>query len=262
MKAITESKTNFGYCINCYNGCEHGCRYCYGMKVTHKKYADWVKPVTRLQLIDWLQKDMEVLEQHSDVKAGIKDIMVSSITDCYQPIESKHRITREVVKILIENELPFTVLTKNVNVLNDIDLFAGYDKCIVGFTVATLDDNLQRSLEPKASSIEDRIIALRELHKTGVFTYCSIEPILPGSNPIEIVKKLGKDVDLYEFGKWNPESDTQAVVEQILGVKYNEDYYADQFKKINEYCDTNNIRYRHASHSARFLKAKGICYRR
>lgn len=252
LKAISYSKTNFGYCINSYNGCEHGCRYCYGMKVTRKKYADWVKPAPRLQLIDWLQKDMKTIKQHPEIKSGIKDIMVSSITDCYQPIESHHRITREVVKILIENELPFTVLTKNVNVLEDIDLFASYDKCIVGLTVATLDDDIRQSLEPNAPPINDRIDALKELKQAGIYTYCSVEPILPGSNPIDIIDTLKEYVDLFEFGKLNGNK----------GAVSNEQYYVNAFKQIESHCKANGINYRHASHSYIFLKQNGLSIRR
>ncbi|MFC1902651.1 radical SAM protein [Chloroflexota bacterium] len=262
LKVIKPSWTNFGYCINCYNGCEHGCRYCYGMKVTHKTYSDWVKPVPRLQLPDLLRKDIEVLNQNPPAKAGIKDIMVSSITDCYQPIESQHRITRQVIKLLIENELPFTILTKSASVQDDIDLFRCYDKCKVGLTIVTLDDNIRQSLEPNASPIVDRIEALRKLNQAGISTYCSVEPILPKSNPIDIVDELRDYVDLFEFGKWNPEGDTQAVVKQILGMNYSGDYYIDQFKQINDYCDKNKINYCHAGHSERFLKANGVSIRR
>ncbi|MFC1910444.1 radical SAM protein [Chloroflexota bacterium] len=253
LKAIRESKTGFGYCINCYNGCAHGCHYCYGMKVTRKAYSDWIKPVLRPKLPDLLRKDMEVLKHHLEIKADIKDIMVSSITDCYQPIESQHRITREVVKILIENELPFTILTKNKDVLDDIDLFKGYGKCRVGLTIATLDDNLQRSLEPKASPIEDRIEALRELKQAGVYTYCSVEPIMLGSNPIDVVDRVGDYVDLFEFGKLNPNGNYKA--------NSNTDYYVNVFKQIAMYCSNNAINYRHASHSKDFLKANGLNYR-
>jgi DNA repair photolyase len=250
LKAIKPSRTGFGHCINCYNGCEHGCRYCYGMETTHKTYDEWIKPVPRLQLIDWLRKDIEVLKHHPEIKADIEDIMVSSITDCYQPLEAQHRITREVIKLLIENELPFTILTKNASVLSDIDLFTGYDKCKVGLTIMTLFDNIRQSIEPKASPIQDRIEALKELHQAGVYTYCSVEPILPGSNPIEVIERVKGFVDLFEFGKLNPNDNYK--------VSPNKEYYIDVFTKINEYCDQNKINYCHAGHSAGFLTKQGL----
>jgi DNA repair photolyase len=255
LKAITESKTNFGHCINCYNGCEHGCRYCYGMKITHKKYSDWVKSAPRLQLPDLLRKDMELLKQNPEVKAGIKDIMICSITDCYQPLESQHRITRDVIKILIESDLSFTVLTKNTNVLRDIDLFKGYDKCRVGFSVITLDDYFRQLLEPNSSPIPDRCEALETLQTAGVSTYCSVEPIMPDqrSDPIAIVDRLKDSVDLFEFGKWNPNDNSKRLVENILGTVYNEKYYVDVFKNIKTYCAIHSINYCHAGHSEDFL---------
>lgn len=254
LKAIRLSKTNFGYCINCYNGCEHGCQYCYGMEITHKTYSDWIKPVPRIQFPDLLRKDVEVLKQNPEIKAGIKDIMVSSITDCYQPLEAQHGITREVIKILIENELPFTILTKSESVLNDVDLFKGYGKCRVGLTIVTLDDTLRRSIEPKTSPIQGRIEALRELHHAGIYTYCSVEPILPESNPIGVIDRLRNFVDLFEFGKLNPTDNYKA--------KPNRDYYINIFKKIETYCDKNKVPYRHAGHSVTFLKANGLSVRK
>lgn len=252
LKAIKPSGTNFGYCINCYNGCEHGCHYCYGMKVTQKPYSKWKEPQMRPQLLDWLKKDVEVLNQQPDVKADIKDIMLCSITDCYQPLELRYGVTKEVIEILIENDLPFTVLTKSKNVTRDIDLFKGYDRCRVGLTIMTLDDSLRQSSEPNASPIPDRIQTLKKLKEAGIFTYCSVEPIMTDkrSDPIEIMEKLHDYVDLFEFGKLNPINNDNP--------DFNKEYYIDMFKKINEYCEKHKINYCHAGHSEDFLKGHGL----
>lgn len=255
LKVIRPSGTRFGYCINCYDGCGHGCLYCYGMKARFKEYPDWINPKPRHQIVDWLQKDIEVIKQHPEIRNKIKDFMICSITDCYQPLELEHRITREVIKVLIKNNLPFTVLTKNSNVLRDIDLFKNYDKCRIGLTIVTLDDNLRQKLEPNASPISERINALKTLKQGGINTYCSVEPILPDkrSDPIVITQELRDYVDLFEFGKWNPKYNSKKVVENCLGVVYDDDYYIEVFKNIKEYCDRNNINYCHAGHSEDFL---------
>jgi DNA repair photolyase len=263
LKAISKSDTGFGFCINCYLGCKHGCHYCYSMDVTHKQHTEWINAKPRLQINDLLREDMETLKESPNLKMNIRDIMICSITDSYQPLEKEYRLTREVVKTLITNDLPFTILTKNVNVLEDIDLFRGYGKCRVGLTIMTLDDEFRQKLEPNASPIEERINALKQLKDAGVSTYCSVEPIMPDkrSDPLAVVARVKEYVDLIEFGKWSVKKDSQSNVENILGVKYNQDYYTDLFKQINEYCDTNNINYCHAKHSKSFLELHDIRFR-
>ncbi len=261
---LVRSGANFGWKIDCYDGCEHGCRYCYAWGIKrkkHKYYSSWTNPIPVQNVVSDLQSQLSGMK--NTTKANIKDIFVSSLTDCYQPIESQHRITRQVIKLLIENELPFTILTKSATVLDDIDLFKNYDKCRVGFTIVTLDDNLRQSLEPNASSIADRIEALKELRQAGISTYCSVEPILPDkrSDPIAIVDKLKDYVDLWEFGMWNPKDDSKRLVEKILGTVYNEYYYLNVFNNIKEYCDKNKINYCHAGHSEKFLKECGITFK-
>jgi DNA repair photolyase len=135
LKAIRPSGTNFGYCINCYDGCQHGCLYCYGRKIRWKDYKAWINAIPRLKIVDLLQEDIKHIT--NEVEPDIKDIFVCSVCDAYQPIELEHKITRNVIQILRENNLPFTVLTKSANVLRDIDLFVGYNKCRVGLTIIT-----------------------------------------------------------------------------------------------------------------------------
>jgi len=147
-KPLVRSGTSFEWKIDCYDGCEHGCRYCYAWWIKRQKhayYSSWTKPTPVQNVVSDLQSQLSGMR--NTTKANIKDIFVSSLTDCYQPLELQQGITREVIETLIEHELPFTVLTKNSNVLRDKDVFKDYDKCRVGFTIVTLDDNLRQSLE-------------------------------------------------------------------------------------------------------------------
>ncbi len=263
-KPLVRSGTSFEWKIDCYDGCEHGCRYCYAWWIKRQKhayYSSWTKPTPVQNVVSDLQSQLSGMRNAT--KANIKDIFVSSLTDCYQPLELQQGITREVIETLIEHELPFTVLTKNSNVLKDKDLFKNYDKCRVGFTIVTLDDNLRQSLEPNASSTADRIEALKELRQAGISTYCSVEPILPDkrSDPIAIMDRLKDYVDLWEFGMWNPKDNSLRLVEKILGTGYNEYYYVNVFNNIKEYCDKNKINYCHAGHSEKFLKECGITFK-
>jgi DNA repair photolyase len=170
-------------------------------------------------------------------------------------LELQKGITREVIETLIEHKLPFTVLTKSANVLRDKDLLKSYNKCRVGLSIVTLNEDLKQLLEPNSSTIANRINALKELKQAGISTYCSIEPILPDkrSDPIAIIEVLKDYIDLFEFGKWNPKRNSQRYVEKILGTVYDEEYYLDVFRNIEKYCNEHSIKYCHAGHSEPFL---------
>jgi DNA repair photolyase len=252
LKAIRPSGTNFGYCINCYDGCQHGCLYCYGRKIRWKDYKAWINAIPRLKIVDLLQEDIKHIT--NEVEPDIKDIFVCSVCDAYQPIELEHKITRNVIQILRENNLPFTVLTKSANVLRDIDLFVGYNKCRVGLTIITLDDNFRGILEPNASPIAERCEALQILKASGISTYCSVEPIMccEESNPIQIIEALREYVDLFEFGKLTP------YPKMGIPVKYDVQWYARMFRDLIPYCKQERINYCFASHSKKFLESLGL----
>ncbi len=257
-RVLKPNGMGFGHYINCYNGCEHGCRYCYGMERTHKERDIWILPQPRLKLLKDLQHDIKLINDDSEARDLIKDIMLCSITDCYQPLEQTHHITRDVIKVLKDNDLPFTVLTKSHHVTDDDDigLFRGYDKCRVGLTIVTLNDEYGKQLEPGASLISERVVALKKLKDAKIRTYCSVEPIMPDprSNPIRILEELGGFVDLFEFGKFNPNGNDDP--------DFNREIYIEKFKQIDQYCsDHPTINYCHAGHSRNFLLNNGLGYK-
>lgn len=258
MKALKGSNTSFGWEINCYNQCGHGCLYCFGRTIRRKKYEDWIKPTPRLQVVDWLKKDVKEISDNPHIRKQIKDILICGCTDGYQDLEFEHDITRNVIRILIDNELPFTVLTKNTNVLEDIAIFKAYKNCRVGFTIITLDEDFRELLEPNASPIEDRCEGLEILKEYGISTYCSVEPIMSDvrSDPLAIINKLRNYVDLFEFGKWNPYAKKE--IEEQAGVVYSDDYYLKVFSELIPYCEKEGIKYCIAKHSEDFLKSHGF----
>lgn len=249
-KPLAKSGTSFKWQINCYDGCEHGCHYCYARKRGLYKvipYSDWIAATPRLDTPDLLRKQLTGMRQAT--RDCIKDIFICSACDAYQPQDRNHKITRQVIEALIEYELPFTVLTKSPLVRRDIDLFQGYDRCRVGLTIMTLDDDFRKQLEPNAPPITERCDALETLKSAGISTYCSVEPIMSDgrSDPIEIVNQLKDYVDLFEFGKWNPK------FAKGIPVRYDEQWYVDTFRKLNWYCNSLGVGYCHAGHSQAFL---------
>ena len=155
----------------------------------------------RKELIERISNDISTLKRADDI-GNIQDIFLGSITDSYQPLEVEHKRTRQIIELLISNELPFTILTKSNLVLRDLDLFKGYKWCRVGVTVTSFDELFRKELEPFTANYNKRIEVLSTLKLNGINTYLSGEPIMPleVSNPLEIVCKLRDYVDLFDFG--------------------------------------------------------------
>jgi hypothetical protein len=254
-QVLKESKTAFGWMINPYNGCRHGCKYCYGMWETHKNYEKWIQPTIRKELIEKLTKDIKILKRADKIE-DIRDIFLGSITDSYQPLEAVHKQTKQVIELLSANELPFTIITKSNLVLRDIDLFKGYKWCRIGVTITSFDETLRNDLEPYTADYDKRIEVLATLKKNGINTYLSGEPIMPVevSNPLEIVCKLREYVDLFDFGLYTFKGHYDYTPSKYKKYYKNDEYYADIFGKLIEYCKSNDIKYSNSSHSRAFFR--------
>jgi DNA repair photolyase len=107
------------------------------------------------------------------------EVMMSSVTDAYQPVERKYRITRACLELLAQTELDIDILTKSNLVMRDIDILSKMATVDVGLTVTTNREDTKRIFEPASSSIRERLNALKALRKAGISTYVFIGPILP-----------------------------------------------------------------------------------
>jgi DNA repair photolyase len=176
----------FEYCLNPYVGCSHGCIYC---------YATFMKRFRNHPVESTLRREDPARQEWGsfvDVKANLPDILlkevkkkrigeigIGTVQDAYQPIEAKYQITRQAIKILIENNFPFEILTKSSLIVRDIDLFKGYDKACVELTLTTLDENIRKIFEPKASSVQSRLQTLEKLKDNGIETAVFFGPVIP-----------------------------------------------------------------------------------
>ena len=163
------------YCINPYVGCLHGCVYC---------YARFMKRFTGHDELwgDFLDVKInasEVLAKELARKPKKGIAFLGSVTDVYQPIERKYRITRGILEILLQHDFPVSVLTKSNLVVRDLDLFKKFSQCEVGLTITTTEQGITRNFEPHSSMPQQRIEALDTLHQSGITTYAFIGPILP-----------------------------------------------------------------------------------
>lgn len=191
---LTKSKLpESDYCINPYVGCMHGCTYCYARfmrRFTSHSEEKWGK------FIDVKINAAEVLKKQLDRNPQKGVILLGSVTDPYQPLEKKYRVTRAILDVLLRHDFPVSILTKSELVIRDIELLKHFNKCEVGLTITTLDEKAAKSFEPYASSPEKRLKTLEVLHKAGIRTYAFMGPVLPGfTNLREIFSALQGKVD-------------------------------------------------------------------
>jgi DNA repair photolyase len=174
--------------INPYRGCEHGCAYCYA-RPTHEYFGlsaglDFeTKIFVKEQAPDLLRA--ELMKPKWDVKV----VSLSGVTDCYQPIERKLEITRKCLQVLAEFRNPCGVITKNHLVTRDVDLLAELSQQGLGMailSITSLQNEIQRVMEPRTSSPRRRLEAVETLAKAGVRVGVMVAPIIPGLTDHEI----------------------------------------------------------------------------
>lgn len=171
------------YCINPYVGCLHACVYCYARFMRRFSGHDesWG------HFLDVKINAPEVLARELVRKPKRGVVLLGSVTDAYQLVEQKYRLTRAILEILLQHDFPVSVLTKSNLVVRDLDLFKQFSKCEIGLTITTTDQKIARNFEPHSSIPQQRIKALEILHRGGITTYAFIGPILPELTDLEAI---------------------------------------------------------------------------
>jgi DNA repair photolyase len=172
----------FDASINVYRGCEHGCAYCFA-RPTHE-YLGLSAGLDFETKIVVKENAPELLRAELSKKSWKPQVLaMSGVTDCYQPIERRLGLTRRCVAVLGEFRNPLAIITKNHLVTRDIDLLvelARFQAVVVTVSVTTLDAGLAKRLEPRASSPERRLAAIRELSGAGIPVKALMAPVIPG----------------------------------------------------------------------------------
>ena len=178
----------FDVSINPYRGCMHGCIYCYA-RPTHEYlgFSAGLDFETKIMV----KEDAPALvrQELSSRKWKPQVIGMSGVTDAYQPIERRLRITRGCLEVLAEFRNPVGIVTKNGLVARDADLLgalAAHEAAVVNVSITSLDPKLQRTMEPRASHPTQRLRAIRTLADAGVPVGVMVAPIVPGLNDHEV----------------------------------------------------------------------------
>ena len=178
--------------LNPYRGCEHGCIYCYA-RPTHE-YLGFSAGLDFESKIMVKTNAPELLRAELE-RPGWKPqvLLMSGVTDPYQPVEKKLRITRGCLEVLAKFRNPVAVITKNRLVTRDADLLgelADYNAVAVNISVTSLDPKLQRVLEPRTSSPQGRLDTINQLRAAGIPVGVMVAPVIPGLTDHEVPKIL------------------------------------------------------------------------
>lgn len=174
--------------INPYQGCEHGCVYCYARN-SHEYWGFSAGLDFETKII--VKPDAPMLLEKEFLKPSWKPrtIMLSGNTDCYQPLEKKFELTRKLLNVFNKYQNPVGIITKNALVTRDLDILkelASNNLVHVIFSITTLDEKLRQKLEPRTASAAKKLIAMEELAKNNIPVGVMNAPIIPGINHHEI----------------------------------------------------------------------------
>lgn len=178
------------FTINQYVGCEHACLYCYSRFMCRwKPYGKWGT---------WV----EVKENTPELVKGkyVKGwVWMSSVSDPYQPIEKKLKLTRNVL-VNIDKRIKLAIQTKSDLILRDIDLFKKFKNIEIGLTINGFEGKIKKLFEPNSSTHQERLKSLRILKENGIKTYGFISPIIPDLvNVKKVIEESRNFVDYYWF---------------------------------------------------------------
>lgn len=178
--------------VNPYIGCEHGCIYCYA-RPTHAYYD--LSPGLDFESRLFAKTNAAELLRYELSKPHYRPttIGLGTNTDAYQPIERKYRITHDILKTLQEFQHPVSVLTKNSLILRDIDILTALAEeqlVEVHITLTSLNHQLSRILEPRASLPDARLETIRQLSAAGIPVKAMFSPVIPGINDQEMLSVM------------------------------------------------------------------------
>lgn len=193
----TSPDLGFDASINPYRGCEHGCSYCYA-RSTHEYLG--LSAGLDFERIIMVKRDAAALleEKLRSRTWRPRTLMLSGVTDPYQPVERSLYITRSLLAVLARYKNPVSLITKNALVSRDIDILAemaAWHGVVVTLSITTLDEQLRARLEPRTATITARFEAMRRLAAAGIPVGVNMAPIIPGLTDHEINELLAAAAD-------------------------------------------------------------------
>jgi len=189
VNKVDSPDVGMGYSMNPYQGCEHGCIYCYARN-THEYwgYSAGLDFERRILVKKSAPELLEAKIKHKKWRA--QTIVLSGNTDCYQPAEQKFEITRKCLKVFLKYRHPVGIITKNALVLRDLDILRELNKhqlIGVNVSVTSLSEKTRRKLEPRTASIQKRLKTIQVLSENNIPVNAMLAPMIPGINSHELL---------------------------------------------------------------------------
>lgn len=204
VNKVTSPDIGMEFSMNPYQGCEHGCIYCYARN-THEYWG--YSAGLDFERIILVKKDApRLLEDKLKSKRWkATTIVLSGNTDCYQPAEKQFEITRACLKVFLKYKHPVSIITKNGLILRDLDILkelANDNLIAVNISITSLSEKTRRILEPRTVSIKKRLETVRILSENKIPVNAMLAPIIPGINSHEILNlaKAVSDNGALSFG--------------------------------------------------------------
>ncbi len=183
-----------GMSINPYQGCEHGCIYCYARN-SHQYWGFSAGIDFETKLV--VKKNAsQLLEKALISRSWVpRPVMLSGNTDCYQPIEKKEKVTRSLLQVFAKYRNPVRMITKNSLILRDLDILkdlASDNLVCVFISINAIDEELRLKMEPRTATAAKRFATIEALAKAGIPTGVMVAPVIPGLNDHEIPQVMEK----------------------------------------------------------------------
>jgi len=250
------------FVINPYIGCPHACQYCYAvfMKRFTGHSEEWGT------FIDIKKCDKPINAKQLEGKS----VFLSSVTDCYNSFEEKYGVTRKILEQLVTVDCQLDISTKSSLILRDIDLLKQCKNLKVAMSVNTLDEEFKDDMD-KASPIEARLETLETLHQEGIYTILFMSPMFPMVTDFKaIIEKTSSYVDEYWFENLNLRGGYKQKILTYISQKYpqyyetyekiypkkDKSYWIKLADEINEYCESNGIKFINYFYHQDLVKAK------
>lgn len=171
-------KIPYGWDLNIYRNCKHGCKYCYAIYTNEfleeGKYTESV--YVKTNIVEALEKELSSKKWKREV------INIGGATDSYQPVEAKYKLMPEILKLLIKYKIPAIISTKSDLVLRDYDLIDELSRITyinIAATITTKDEKIRKEIEPFGSKSTERFKMLKEFRKTNASIGLHVMPIIP-----------------------------------------------------------------------------------
>ncbi len=198
VNKVDSPDVGMGYSMNPYQGCEHGCIYCYARNAhEYWGYSAGLDFERKILVKKAAPELLAAKIKHKTWKA--ETIVLSGNTDCYQPAEKKFEITRKCLEVFLKYRHPVGIITKNSLILRDLDILKELNaQQLVGvnISITSLSEKTRRKLEPRTASLQKRLQAIKVLSENNIPVNAMLAPMIPGINSHELLK-LAKTVSEY-----------------------------------------------------------------